>query len=368
MPASVADAIMSFQQHAVVWTGNSVTVTTRPLASPGCGEVILKLESIGLCSSDFHIWRGAKSGQAGVLGHEGAGVVLVVGPDTVGWNAGDYAIVNPLISCGSCDFCLSGRGHICQRREIIGYNGAGLLADVQIVPARSLMRPPPGLARHHGCLVEPLACVIHAQRRLTRVPDSLLILGCGPMGVMHAAYARHRGVRRVWIVDPRVDKLALAQAKKIPADEFIPLDRIRERVRELTDGRGAQAVVTANSVREGHELALEHTANGGELLAFASVLDHPGPIGSPGGLCDADAIHRREERRAVATHAGTITVVGAIGFDADSFAESAFLLAGPIDGGRFVTGRAALTDIPGLIANGWDDHLKISIHPHEYTH
>ena len=176
---------MGFEQHAVVWSGDSVTVSTRRLPMPGAGQVVLRLESIGLCSRDFHIWRGSKPGKAGILGHEGAGEIIAVGPDTAGWTPGDFAIVNPLLNCGTCGECLAGRGHICDRREIIGYNGAGLIADLQLVEARSLMRPPAGLSRRHGCLVEPLACVVHAQRRLARVPKNLLVLGGGPMGVMH---------------------------------------------------------------------------------------------------------------------------------------------------------------------------------------
>jgi L-iditol 2-dehydrogenase len=338
-----------------------VTVDTRSLPAPGPGEVILKLESIGLCSSDFHIWRGAKPGKAGILGHEGAGEVVAAGPDAGGWRPGDFAVVNPLLNCGTCPDCLAGRGHICDRREIIGYNGAGLIADFQLVAARSLMKAPPGLSRRHGCLVEPLACVVHAQRRLSHVPATLLVLGAGPMGVMHAAYAKHAGVGRVWLADPREDKLALARKRGVPADAFMPLADTRQQVQQLTDDRGAAAVVTANSSRLGHELAFELTADAGELLAFASIIDRPGPIAG----CDADGIHRREDRVPVTTDRGTITIVGAIGFDADSFTAAADLLATALDGEQFVTARAGLADVPGLVAGGWDDQLKIALHPHE---
>jgi threonine dehydrogenase-like Zn-dependent dehydrogenase len=356
---------MGVTQQALVWSGNHVRLATRTLLAPGPFEVVLKLTSVGLCSSDFHIWSGRKSGEHGILGHEGAGEVIDVGPGIVDWRLGDRVIVNPLLNCGTCVDCLSDRGHVCPSRQIIGYNGAGLMATVQVLSSRSLLRHPPSLPLSHGCLVEPLACVVHAQRALERTTpeSSMLVLGCGPMGALHTAYARQRGVGRILVTDPVEHKLALARSRGIAADAWIPLRDLRNKVRDLTDGRGVDVAVISTSARAGRELAFELTADEGQVLAFASILDRPGSIALPDGPFDSDEVHRKEDRVAVRTRAGMVTVVGAIGFDQSSFLESARLLGGLIDGEQFVTARVGFESVPGLVGGEWQRHLKITIEP-----
>jgi threonine dehydrogenase-like Zn-dependent dehydrogenase len=356
---------MGLRQQALVWTGNDLRVVTRVLPAPESSQIVLKLTSVGLCSSDFHIWNGRKRAKRGILGHEGAGEVISIGSEVKDWRPGDRAVVNPLVNCGTCEDCRAGRGQICPTRRIVGYDGAGLMATFQVLPFRSLVRHPPALPPCHACLVEPLACVVHAQRALDPIrPEStVLILGCGPMGALHAAYSRYQGTSTVLVADPVTDKLELARSRGIPADEWVPLPGVRERVSILTGGRGVDVAIIATSVRAGRDLAFELTAQGGQILAFASIIDEPGPIELPEGPFDSDEVHRREGRVSVRAHAGIVTVVGSIGFDESSFHEAARLLSGPINGEQFVTARVAFEDVPALVAGDWQRHLKIVILP-----
>ena len=353
-----------FQQDAVVWTGTGLHVASRDLPMPCGSEVILRLDAVGLCSSDFHIWCGRKSARAGILGHEGAGTIVAVGEGVTRWKPGDFAIVNPLLNCGHCDACRQSLGHICPDRQIVGYNGIGLTATVQLLDERCLVAPPPEFPRHHGSLVEPLACVIHGQRRLgLDLPEeNMLVLGSGPMGVMHATFARTRGVRRVWVCDRDQSKLDLAKSKGVPADAWIPLPDLAAAVNDLTSGRGADVTVIANSMRDGHQPSVDVTRSGGHVLAFASILDSPGPLVLPHGVVDSDDIHRREDRVEVMTARGPVTIVGCIGFDAASFAEAVALVP-HIDGSTFITAVRRLEDVPALVEGEWTKHLKIVIYP-----
>jgi L-iditol 2-dehydrogenase len=352
-----------FHQKAVVWTGTAVRVAEHELEMPRRAEVAVRLGPVGLCSSDFHIWSGRKAARPGILGHEGAGVVVAVGDGVTRWTRGDFAIINPLLNCGRCELCARACGHVCPDREIVGYNGRGLLASVQIVDERCLFVPPDNFPREYGSLVEPLACVIHAQRRLGEVPEeSMLVLGCGPMGAMHATYARRRGVRRVWVCDRDEHKLKLARSRGVPADEWIPYDRLTATIDDLTAGRGVDVTVTANSMRDGHAPAFRLTRDGGRVLAFASMLDHTGPFALPAGLVDSDDIHRREDQVEVVADKGRVTVIGCIGFDAGSFEAAADTLT-HIDGGAFVTAVRRLDEVPTLVAGEWTNHLKIVIYP-----
>jgi len=358
-----------FQQNAVVWTGSGLHVASRDLPTPRGSEVILRLDAVGLCSSDFHIWCGRKSARSGVLGHEGAGTVMSVGERVTRWSPGDFAIVNPLLNCGRCEACRRSLGHICPDREIVGYNGIGLTATAQLLDERCLVSPPPGFPRQHGSLVEPLACVIHGQRRLDLAApeENMLILGSGPMGVMHATVARARGVRRVWVCDRDQSKLDLARSKGVWADEWIPLPHLADAIADLTDGQGAAVTVIANSMRDGHQPAVEVTRAGGHVLAFASIMDAPGPLALPHGVVDSDDIHRREDRVEVATERGPVTIVGCIGFDAASFAEAVGLVP-QIDGSTFITAVRRLEDVPSLVQGEWTKHLKIVIYPGNGAH
>jgi hypothetical protein len=153
----------------------------------------------------------------------------------------------------------------------------------------------------------------------------------------------------------------------VPADEWIPLSRLATTVADLTGGRGADVTVIANSMRDGHQPAVEVTRAGGHVLAFASILDAPGPLALPDGVVDSDDIHRREDRVDVTTARGRVTIVGCIGFDAASFAEAVRLVP-TIDGSSFITAVRRLEDVPSLVQGEWTKHLKIVIYPGNGAH
>jgi hypothetical protein len=121
--------------------------------------------------------------------------------------------------------------------------------------------------------------------------------------------------------------------------------------------------VIANSMREGHERAFELTAAGGQVLAFASMIDRPGPLWTGAQFIDSDGVHAREESVEVETPRGSVTLLGAIGFDSESFAESAAVLSHSINPESFVTSEVSLPDIPALAAGGWQEQIKIIVYP-----
>jgi L-iditol 2-dehydrogenase len=340
-----------------------VRIIERELPDPGPGEVILRMDALGVCSSDVHIWCGRKPASPGVLGHEGAGTVVAVGP-AVGWREADEVVVNPLLNCGSCIHCRSGDGHICQDRQIVGYNGRGIFGDRVLLPARALFRPPERLPARHRVLVEPFACVVHAQSRLPgALARTMVVLGAGPMGVMHVTLAKLHGVEQVWLVDASPGKLALAQRRGIPADAWVAASDAEARIAQLSAGRGADVAVIANSMRSGHELACRLCADEGAVLAFASILDAPGPIDVKGAAIDTDDLHRREACVRIEGPGGAAWIAGAIGFRPADFGHAASLLADMVDAERFITREITLDQVPELLPDAWTQELKILVHP-----
>jgi threonine dehydrogenase-like Zn-dependent dehydrogenase len=348
---------MNRSRRALLFRPGQLGLVELDWPTPGPNQVLLRPDVLGLCSSDVHIWLGRKAGQPGIPGHEGAGTVVEVGTNVDGWRVGDIAVVNPLLNCGTCGQCRSGTGHVCPQREIVGYNGRGLMATAVVLEARSLVRPPAGMPRYLGAMVEPLACVVHAQDRLgLPAAPSMAVVGAGPMGALHVMCARQRGVQRLCLVDTIEEKLALARARGVPADEFLTPADSRRWV-------GVDVAVTACSSRAGHQLAVDLCRNGGVLLAFASILDDPGGLSVRGRPTDTDEIHRRESRTLVQGPHGRLTVVGAIGFDESSFVRAAHLLTEPVGWDRFITARVGLSDIPRLLPDAWRRNLKVSVDP-----
>jgi L-iditol 2-dehydrogenase len=214
-------------------------------------------------------------------------------------------------------------------------------------------------------MVEPVACVLHSQKLLGhRPPRNMVIIGCGPMGLIHAMAARARGVESIWIVDRDPERLALAASRGLRVDAWLSFEQARGHVDALTGGQGAEVAVIANSSRSGHALAFELTATGGLVLAFASIRDHPGAFNFADQRIDTDALHARENRVTAQTSRGPITIAGSIGFDAESFAAAAALLCRTPAADRLITNRRSLAEVPSLLVNdAWLRELKIVVEP-----
>ncbi|MGH1590260.1 zinc-dependent alcohol dehydrogenase [Methylobacterium phyllosphaerae] len=145
---------------ALIYTGpNALIVDDVPVPVPGAGEALVRVEAVGICGSDMHAYHGhdARRPAPLILGHEAAGRV-VEGP-----RAGARVAVNPLVTCGRCPACESGRTHLCPSRQILSMPPRpGAFADYVCVPEKSLVPIPDALSTTHAALAEPLAVAYHA--------------------------------------------------------------------------------------------------------------------------------------------------------------------------------------------------------------
>jgi len=187
-------------------------------------EVRVKPFWCGICGTDLHEYAvgpiviptqshpltGASAPQ--ILGHEFSGEVLEVGGRVTHLRVGDRVSVMPLISCGSCFFCLRGLNHLCQSMGCIGLSFQwGGIAEECVVPARSASKLPDTMSDVAGALVEPTAVAAYGVDRAgVRPGDSVLITGAGPIGALASLYAHHLGAT-VYMseVNPHRQELAL---------------------------------------------------------------------------------------------------------------------------------------------------------------
>ncbi|SMO97525.1 zinc-dependent alcohol dehydrogenase [Paracoccus laeviglucosivorans] len=174
---------------------------------PKTGEVLIRVDAVGICGSDIHAYLGHDERRPAplILGHEVAGTIAS-GP-----RSGERVTVNPLATCGICPACKSGHDNLCPDRQIISMPPReGGFADFITSPERNLVRIPDGLAATVACLAEPLACGWHAvklgNRALGMAATRIVVLGGGAIGFGAALAARALGSSDITIVEPNATR------------------------------------------------------------------------------------------------------------------------------------------------------------------
>ncbi|GAA0981446.1 S-(hydroxymethyl)mycothiol dehydrogenase [Acrocarpospora macrocephala] len=239
-----------------------LSIEDIPLREPVGDEVVIEVTACGLCHSDVHFMHGTSGTDFPYLvGHEVAGRVAELGPEASGLSVGDSVVVAPMVACGRCRQCAAGRPRACPDRlprrpkvllgdgvEATPVLGVGGLAERVIVPARQAVaidpRVPPQVAALLGCGV-PSGFGAAVNTAAIGPADDVVILGCGGVGVAAVAGAAYAGARRIVAVD--VNAAKLDAARRFGATDVVDASREETvaRVRELTDGRGADVVLDA---------------------------------------------------------------------------------------------------------------------------
>lgn len=194
---------------ALVYTKpQQLQLLDRPYPDLAPGEVVLKIDAVGICGSDMHAWHGRdprrKPGL--VLGHEFVGTVAESAAR--GFDPGTRFTGNPLITCGVCDYCVQGRNNLCAIRTMVGMTRPGAYAEFMSIPAASLISIPKEMTDLAASLTEPAATAWHAVnlslRALTRPVHecNVLVIGGGAIGMLAALLLKHLGVTRLTLSEP----------------------------------------------------------------------------------------------------------------------------------------------------------------------
>lgn len=190
-------------------------------ASPGAGEVLVRMAAGGICGSDLHYYHHGGFGTVRVrepltLGHEASGHVEAIGTGVTGLKPGDLVAVNPSEPCGDCPSCKRGDLNHCVNMR---FNGSamrfphvqGLFRDYMRVPAARLFRIDPAVSAAEAALCEPLSVALHAVNQAGDIRgQNVLITGCGPIGVLVAVAAKLAGAARIIGTDMAAHALGIA--------------------------------------------------------------------------------------------------------------------------------------------------------------
>jgi L-gulonate 5-dehydrogenase len=201
---------------ALVYTGPH-TMALQDVDEPrpsGADDVLLRIEACGICGSDMHAWHGHDERRPAplILGHEAVGVA-VGGP-----HAGRRFVVNPLVTCQSCEDCRAGRENLCAQRQIISMPPReGAFAQYLVMPERNLVPVPDGVLTSAAALSEPLACGWHAVRLARRAASEplaacrCLVLGGGAIGLGVALALGSGSAGEIWIGETNPARRPLLQ-------------------------------------------------------------------------------------------------------------------------------------------------------------
>jgi L-iditol 2-dehydrogenase len=257
---------------ARLYAWGDVRVEVAPVPRPGPGEVVIRVSACGLCGSDALQWYVATKAPV-VLGHEPVGTVAAVGDGVTHLVEGERVFVHhhaPCMQCAECERrlwsnCATWRG---TQLDPGGFAEYARVPAVNV--AHDVLPLPPSLSDEAATFIEPLACCIRAvDKARLRAEDSVLIIGLGAMGLLLGQLAAVRGARVVLGSDPLVARRAGAADFGIVAIDAD--DAMSERVREHTDGRGADVVIVTPGTPAAVSAGIAAAAPGGRVVCFTPL-------------------------------------------------------------------------------------------------
>lgn len=339
----------------------ALVLEERPIPTLGPRDVLLAVEATTLCGTDLRIATGQKTNGVApgvVLGHEIAARVWRIGSDLTARvdipAPGTQVGLAPEIACGHCAPCTSGRSNVCANMRLFGTGVDGGLADLIVVPEEALACITPvtrDIAPPHLALAEPLSCCLRATSRLPiEVGSRVLVLGTGPIGLIHCALAFSAGARvmacgRQARLDPA--RAVGAEVTTAAQDE----DLVRE-VRAWADGLGADVVIIAVGDPGLVPIAAQCARIGGHVSFFAGF-----PAGATAQI-DPNLVHYRE-----------LTISGSANATLDDYAAAVETLSsGRIDLSPLITHEYDLSDVSdALDAVRTRAGLKVAVRPRGVT-
>ena len=247
-----------------------------PVPHEGPDDVLIAVETASVCGTDLHIYHWDRWAQNRIRppyipGHEFSGTVALIGENVKNFRVGDFVSAEMHIACGHCLQCRTGQAHVCQFVKILGVDGDGAFADYVRIPASNVWKLDPAIPREWGSLFDPFGNAVHTALAGPIAAQTVLVTGCGPIGLFSIAVAKACGAARVLAIEPNAQRRALAE--QMGADLlFDPGDSGAEAaIRQVTRGTGVDALLEMSGHGAAIQQGLRLLRNGG----WAGVLGLP---------------------------------------------------------------------------------------------
>jgi threonine 3-dehydrogenase len=226
--------------------GAALAMVDVPIPEPG--EVLVKVQATSICGTDLHIyqwdsWAASRIKPPLIFGHEFSGEVVELGKGTSHLKVGDHISAETHIVCGVCHQCRSGQSHICQDVSIIGVDQPGCFAEYAKIPESNAWLNPPDMPADVASVQEPFGNAVHTALSTDLVGKSVLVTGCGPIGLMAIGIAKAAGAALV--IGTEVVPYRLELARDVGADLAInPLEiDVAEEITTCTNGTGVDVLL-----------------------------------------------------------------------------------------------------------------------------
>jgi threonine dehydrogenase-like Zn-dependent dehydrogenase len=310
---------------------HEMIVEDVPEPVPGDGEVLLKVDSCGICGTDMEFYETGAYNPRWILGHECSGVIAETGAGVEGWNIGERVTVNDLFSCGECSYCRRGRESICLHAANLGIHWSGAFAEFTKAPARSLFRIPDGVTMTDAALIPTLAVGHHVCRRANPHPDTkTLVIGAGPVGLAVLAGLKAAGVQDVAVAD--MNPVSAEVARTLGASAVIDptTEDVFSRVESLFSGAP--------------ELVFECVGKPATILQSLDIVDRGGTTVIVGNCFEEITLNP------ITWILKEITVKASQGTAGEDFeAAIAWVAERRVDPAAFITRTVALHELPRVM-------------------
>ena len=281
--------------RAAVYRGvNDMRIETVSVPAIGPGELLVKVATCGVCGTDLKKIHSGSHSAPRIFGHEMSGVVAAVGEGVTSYEIGERVVVHHHVPCGDCYYCRKQTPAQCPLYKTTGVtagfapSGGGFAEYIRVmdfvVNNRGVVRIPDDVPFEQAALVEPVNTVLKGVKLLNLAPDdTVLVIGQGPIGLMHAVLARRTGAR-VLTSDLYPERHAIASRYGLSDPIHAASENVVEQVFAKTENRGADAVILAVGGNALIQQAMDAVRPGGKVMLFAQT-QHGKSDFDPGAVC-----------------------------------------------------------------------------------
>ena len=243
-------------------------------------EALLRVKAASICGTDVRMYKNGYKNVSEdnplILGHEFAGDIVKVGKNVNGLKEGMKVAVAPNIGCGHCDHCVRGQTHLCDDMRAFGINMPGGFAEYVKIPKEAIIQGnvailDDAITYQEAALVEPLSCVYNGQKIIGPRPgDDVLIIGMGPIGIMHIMVAKLFGAGKIFVNDLSKDRID--KAKELFPDVYPIYGNIKQGFADYNI-KGVDLCIIAAPAADAQSESLEYMNMNGRLLFFGGLAD-----------------------------------------------------------------------------------------------
>jgi len=239
-------ALMKALRKRQAAKGLEIEAVAVPAIGPA--DVLVRVKAASICGTDLHIYGWDRWSQGRIkppvtLGHEFCGVVERAGEEVTAVKPGDFVSAEMHVNCGHCHQCRLGEAHICQNLRIIGIDQDGAFAEFVKIPASNIVKLDAGIKEQYGAILDPLGNAVHTVLAGEIAGQTVLVTGCGPIGLMSIAVAKACGSSTVFATETNEQRRSMA--KKMGADVVVnpATEDAVKRILGETDGTGVDVLL-----------------------------------------------------------------------------------------------------------------------------